>query len=586
MELLAYFRAVLRRWWLVAICVVLGAGIGWGSTLLDSGEAKPGRTYFQATTTLTVDSLNPEPGGLQPSVRNVEQIALLTTTGDVPDRVASSLETDETGVQLAEKVMTTTDPVTSTLDITVVDAKPARAAQLADEFATALTASLRQRDQDNYDEKTAEDQEQIAELQSKADALLARLRTNPPDADTVQRQYDATRNAYYNRFAQAQSLTAAGPANTSISVLVAARAFPISASAYNHQLSLGAAGLNHTSTSADESSAITGATSSTLSSPMSRTAVGALLGILIGIALALLVDHLDRHLRTRDEAEEAFGLPVLAEVPKLSHSESADDQLVAFTAPMSRAAEAFRAVRTSVTFQQHVGAPTPEAIASNGQNGDGHAHLPAAEVGDTLVVMVTSAAPREGKSTTTANLAVAFAETDAAVLIVNCDFRRPTIHRRFGLSDEPRRVQDTSVPGVKIVTNVLSDPRATPSQVVAAQRQVIAAARGRFDVILLDTAPLLTANDAIDVIASVDLVLLVAQSGMSTRPNAQRVVNLLARVDAQLAGVVLVATPDVSNDYYYYYQQSVQEGRRPRTTSGAGAADIFSPAAVDDPITR
>jgi capsular exopolysaccharide synthesis family protein len=323
--------------------------------------------------------------------------------------------------------------------------------------------------------------------------------------------------------------------------------------------------------------------------------VGGFLGLLIGIGLALFAERMDRRLRTRDEVEEAFGLPVLAEVPKLSRADVADDALVAFTAPMSRVAEAFRAVRTSLAFQQSVSAGGGHssgngANGSNGRNGNGTA-ASADQLFDTgsepLVVMVTSAAPREGKSTTTANLAVSFAEAGASVLVVNCDFRRPTIHKRFAVSDEPRRVQDSRVPDVKIVTNVLQDPRANPSHVVAAQRHVIAAARGRFDVILLDTAPLLTANDALEVVGAVDLVLLVAQTSLTTRDNAQRVTELLGRVDAAMAGVVLIGTADTSNsEYYYYYQRTpgVQDDGDDRGEAArVQTAELFE-GAPDDAI--
>ena len=99
------------------------------------------------------------------------------------------------------------------------------------------------------------------------------------------------------------------------------------------------------------------------------------------------------------------------------------------------------------------------------------------------------------------------------------------------------------MPGVKIVTNVLADPNANPSQVVAAQRQVIAAARNRFDVIILDTAPILTANDAIEVVGSADLVLLVARSEITTTDKAERTMEILTRLEAPLGGVVLVGRP-------------------------------------------
>jgi Mrp family chromosome partitioning ATPase len=131
---------------------------------------------------------------------------------------------------------------------------------------------------------------------------------------------------------------------------------------------------------------------------------------------------------------------------------------------------------------------------------------------------------------------------------VNCDFRRPSIHRYFGVDDVPRHVHETRYANVEVVTNVLADAASNPTQVVAAQRQVVAAARGRFDVILLDTARLLTANDAVDLVNAVDLVLLVARLGTTRSDDAARTRELLDRIDVPLAGVVLVGATGASND--------------------------------------
>jgi len=178
-----------------------------------------------------------------------------------------------------------------------------------------------------------------------------------------------------------------------------------------------------------------------------------------------------------------------------------------------------------------------------------------------------------------------FAESGASVLVVNCDFRRPTVHRLFGVEDLPRTVQATSVPGVKIVTNVLHDPNANPSQVVAAQRQVIAAARDRFDVVVLDTAPVLTANDAIEVVGSADLVLLVARSEISTTDKAERAFDVLTRLDAPLGGVVLIASGEPSSEYYYYYQTGRKPSRRradrPTTADRAAPHTVTVPGPLD-----
>jgi Mrp family chromosome partitioning ATPase/capsular polysaccharide biosynthesis protein len=596
MDFLTYFRALRRRWWVIVVCVVLGAGVGYASTLLDTEEAKEGRTYYKATTTLVYDT-NSNSSSLQPVVTNPDQMAFLVTTGDVPDRVAEELGTSESGRELAEHIVTTTNSITSTLDITAADADSDRAAQLADAFAAQLGASLEQRNKEKFDKEVAELTERIKSTEAQANILRPQLNSGSPDAALVQRQYDATQNNYYQLFSERQELEADGAPSTSITVLENAQSQPIDADEYQTRLDMGALGQNHLRTDfAQDSAPVIAASGSSLNSPAARTVVGGFLGLLVGIGLALFAERLDRRLRTRDEIEEAFGLPVLAEVPKLSRADLADDALVSFTTPMSRVAEAFRAVRTSLAFQQSVSAGAGHASGnggngnngSNGRNGNG-----ATASGDRLfdagseplVVMVTSAAPREGKSTTTANLAVAFAESGASVLVVNCDFRRPTIHRRFAVADEPRRVQDSRVPGVKIVTNVLQDQRANPSQVVAAQRHVIAAARGRFDVILLDTAPLLTANDALEVVGAVDLVLLVAQASLTTRDNAQRVTELLGRVDAAMAGVVLIGTTDASNsEYYYYYQRTPgAKGERDEVGDASATTDLFE-GAPDDAI--
>ena len=196
--------------------------------------------------------------------------------------------------------------------------------------------------------------------------------------------------------------------------------------------------------------------------------------------------------------------------------------------------------------------------------------------------MVTSAAPGEGKTTTVANLAAVFGETGLSVLAVNCDFRRPTLHKYFGIDDEPRRVFETTIPNVKVVTNVMSDPAANPSQVVAAQRQVVIVARHRFDVILLDTAPLLTANDAVEMVASADLVVLVARSEATTFNNGRRAAETLSRLDAPLGGVVLTAVKGTSNDYYYYYKPGrVESGTLPTLVPNGDGAPSNDKSASD-----
>jgi capsular exopolysaccharide synthesis family protein len=316
-----------------------------------------------------------------------------------------------------------------------------------------------------------------------------------------------------------------------------------------------------------------------------RGILGALLGFLIGVGLAIAADRLDRRIRSRSEAEEAFGLPVLAEIPNFTRSQARNRELLAHTRPQSRAADAFRAIKTSLLFQM-------SATGGDARGTRGMAPIEGlfeAEPHDCMVIMVSSASPREGKTTTSANLAVVFAEAGEEVLVVNCDFRRPTIHQQFGVEDVPRSVQSTSIPNVKIVTNVLADPTANPAQIVAAQRQVVGAARERFTIIILDTAPMLAANDAIETVGVADLVVLIARASVTTIESATRSMEILTRLGAPLAGVVLVATDQAASDYYYYYYQRDRLSQRERpaavSTNGNGASSgpstNGSPAASD-----
>src|SRR5689334_4581717 len=118
MDLLSYFRVLRRRWLLILVCVLVGGALGAASTALESKAGKT-RTYYKATNTQIFDSSTSS--SVPSVVSNIDQIAILVTTGSVPDQVAKSLGTDELGRQLAERITTTTNSVTSTIDITATD---------------------------------------------------------------------------------------------------------------------------------------------------------------------------------------------------------------------------------------------------------------------------------------------------------------------------------------------------------------------------------------------------------------------------------------------------------------------------------
>ena len=200
--------------------------------------------------------------------------------------------------------------------------------------------------------------------------------------------------------------------------------------------------------------------------------------------------------------------------------------------------------------------------------------------------MVTSPGPAEGKTTTAANLAAILAETGRSVLVVNCDFRRPRIHAFLGGTEQTRTVSDTRIDNVKLVTHVLDNPNlANPADVVRVQRDVIRNARTMFDIVLLDTAPLLTTNDATEVLEVADQVVIVSKAGKTHKEAADRAAELLERRHGPVVGVVLVGATDIPTSRYYYYgdvRHEVDADRDERAPFDALATP--APAAPPPPV--
>jgi capsular polysaccharide biosynthesis protein len=356
MDLLAYFRLLRRRWLMIVLLTLVGGALGAASTQLNKGEAAKEPTYYKATSTLLLDPSSSS--SYDQTFTNVDQVAVLATTGDVPNAVAKSLGASETGRQLAEQIVTLTNSTASTIELTAADPDSRRATELADAFASELIKNLDAKVLSRYNKARDDLNKQLASLKSQADGFLAQLKAvpPPPDSDTIRKQYDATQNEYYSVYGQLQSLVTTGAPQSRLTNLESADSVPISKTEYDSRLSLGASGQNHlgVGTSPNGAAAITVSSGSgaSLEDPVSRSLLGAFLGLLAGIGLALVLDRLDHKIRTRNEAETAYGLPVLAEVPKFTRAQQRDREVVSVSAPLSRAAEAYRAIRTSLLFQQ------------------------------------------------------------------------------------------------------------------------------------------------------------------------------------------------------------------------------------------
>jgi Mrp family chromosome partitioning ATPase/capsular polysaccharide biosynthesis protein len=591
MDLLAYFRVLRRRWLLIVALVIAGGTIGAASTLL-SGDAASAGKHYKATHTLVFqgssdsggNSSSSSSGGggsgsARPAFTNLEQIAILVTTGDVPTAVAKKLGMEPH--EVTERITTETDSTSNTLAITGIETDAKGAERLTDAVAQQTIDTLNVKEQARFDKLSRDTIARTDKLRSDIAALDAQI-GGPGASDIARAERDGLVDQYRLAFERFQQLAADGAPTGGLSTLETASSVPIGTSAYNTLLDRGQLGENHqrADTQQTQQDKSTGSSSTpSFDSPISRGLLGAFLGLLLGVGLALIAERLDQRLRTREDVSAAFALPVLAEVPRLAAQQVRDKEVVVQTAPISRAAEAYRAVRSSLLFQNaHLdGSGMSEGNTAGNGAGSGTSDD---TTHNALVVLVVSAIPGEGKTTTSVNLAAAFAETGSSVLVVNCDFRRPMAHTYLRVADKPRRTLRTAIPGVWFVSRAVSDSDVNPAQVVAAQQQVISRARDHFDVIVLDTAPLLTANDAVEIVPSADLVVVVSRFQTTTSNHATRAMELLHRVQAPTAGIVVVGAPEDAGAYYYYQYKG--RGRRDAARAPAAAESADSDAAAYD----
>jgi len=185
---------------------------------------------------------------------------------------------------------------------------------------------------------------------------------------------------------------------------------------------------------------------------------------------------------------------------------------------------------------------------------------------ETKKIMVTSAGPREGKSSTVANLAVSMAQAGKSVLVIDADLRNPTQHKLFGLNngqglsvalvqdqDYQQYIRETAVPGVMVLTGGPIPPN--PAELVGSNRmkRLIQELSGQYDVVLIDTPPIVAVTDAAIIAQEVDGVILVLASGEVNKEYAQRAKVLLDKVGAKILGAVLNKVDMKTSEYYYYY---------------------------------
>ena len=303
--------------------------------------------------------------------------------------------------------------------------------------------------------------------------------------------------------------------------------------------------------------------------------MGLALGLAAGLGLALMLEFLDRTIRTIEDIERLVDRPVLGMIPMVKlrgHDgirrkrrpkvvEQLDQSISHYSAihASSPVSEAFRSLRTSLSFSTAEGMPR--------------------------MLMVTSCMVGEGKTTNAINLATVLAQNGSRVLLVDADLRKPRVHREFnrprspGLTnrianfeargEENSAICPTHVPGLFVMPAGNSTPN--PAELLNSPRlaKVLESCRRVFDHIVIDAPPILGLADSLILSRQVDGVVMVVKAGETTRENFKISMKRLGQVQAPVLGLVLNAV-DLENpqyayyaSYYYNYQENAEVDQEP-----------------------
>ncbi len=283
--------------------------------------------------------------------------------------------------------------------------------------------------------------------------------------------------------------------------------------------------------------------------------------------MAFLRDSLDDRLTSKEAAELAAGAPVLAATPLVtSWRRQKQPLVVAVTDPTSAAAESYR--------------PTPRdplQLARQGQQ--------------LRSIVVTSPGVSEGKTSALANLGVVFAQAGERVVLVSCDLRRPRIGEFFGLSEQAgltcvllgqRTLMQAvlPVPGFDRLSLLPAGPvPSNPAEMLSSAdaENMFAQLRDHFDLVLIDSPPVLPVTDAAILSRYADATLMLAAAGQTRRADLHRAVERLDQVRTAILGIVLNKVTRQTGRYYGYaygYKAYSSEGTAPR-----GGASISTGAA-------
>lgn len=273
--------------------------------------------------------------------------------------------------------------------------------------------------------------------------------------------------------------------------------------------------------------------------------LGLILGLFGGIGLAFFIEYLDHTVKSVDELESKFNLKVLGTIPLFKAKKNKNPvEFAVKTEPLSQMAESYKAVRTSILLSSADQPPKK--------------------------LLLSSMSPQEGKSTTVANLSATMAENKQNVIVIDCDLRKPRIHKMFhlknqvgvstylaGLSElEDSLQQDPHYSNVQYMPAGPIPPN--PSELLNSKKfaALIKDLEKSYDFILLDSPPILNVTDSLILTKLVDGLIIICKAGQTNYDAMTKGLKLLNNIQAPILGALINGVEKKHAGYYYYGYES------------------------------
>lgn len=532
MDLIQYFKSVLRWWWLILLSTTLAAVASYLASLQQP-------RIYQTTTTLMVGQVlqkaDSSLGDFALTEQLAESYAQIARRQPVLQATVDSLGLDMGWQDLQWRVNAYSIPRTQLLGITVQDTSPERAVAIADEISHQLilqspaspTNKARQERGDFVQSQLVElegriqtAQARMKELQTKLDtALSAReikeLQSEISDLETLIGKWQTTYTGLLDFLQGGDSpnfLTVIEPAQLSTT--------PISPNVKLNVL------------------------------------LAAAVGFVLALGAALLLEYLDNTFKSVDDLNTSLGLVALGSIERITGNDYSE-RLITAHGTFSPLAESYRLVRSNIQF---MGVDQPAKS-----------------------IVISSTNPGEGKTTTAANLALIMAQADLKTVLVDADLRRPTLHKVFGVPnlggltdllrspefDLTGQMKNVGVDNLQLLTSGPLPPN--PSELLGSQRmaQLVQSLQEIADVVIFDSSPILATTDATILAKRTDGLIMVTRAGSTRRDLTKLAVKRLQQVGINILGVVLNQVSSKSGSSQQYAQYYTRSGQGMASQSNA-----------------